>query len=397
VAGSAQMKILMLDVVKPQLNGAGAVHRWELIRNLVKIGHDVYVIAYNNIEFKGVHTNLLQTKKCAFNKWLSRFRYVGLLFKLAMEHHFDILYTRNGLTGVLGYIIKVMTGSKFVYELNGIASDEYEMMKKQNKGNIFEKIVMALSIQAEVFALKKADAIIAVTLGIKNYLVNRGINESKIAVIENGVNIDMFKPMDDPTILQRLRKQYSTDGGVIIFVGNLAPWQGVESLIKAAHRILEKVPKTRFLIVGDGVMRNELEDAVKDFKLENKFIFTGSILYEDVPKYINISDVCVAPFMLKRNEKIGLSPLKIYEYLACAKPIVVSNIKGVGNLLEDSNSGISVPPDSPNELAKAIIKLLNDKHLREQMGKNGREIVVNNYSWENTAKKTIEVFESILD
>jgi len=127
------MKIFILDMINPLLNNASAVHRWELIQNLAKIGHDIYVIAYENVELKGVHTNLLQTKKGVFGKLLSRFRYIELLFKLAKKHHVDILYTRNGLIGAMGYLIKRITGSKLVFELNGISSNEWELIKKQNK------------------------------------------------------------------------------------------------------------------------------------------------------------------------------------------------------------------------------------------------------------------------
>ena len=83
-------------------------------------------------------------------------------------------------------------------------------------------------------------------------------------------------------------------------------------------------------------------------------------------------------------------------HLACGKPVVTSDIKGVGDLLRYSNAGIAVTPEDPVELANAIIKLLKDEKLRELMGKNGRELVINNFNWKHTAKKTIEVFERVL-
>ena len=125
------MKIFVMDTVKPQLEGASAVHRWELIQNLAKIGTDVYVITYKNIELEGVHASILRTGNGVFGRLFSRFRYVWMLFELAMKHHFDILYTRNGLTGVIGYLLGLITGSKLVYESNGILADEWEVIKKQ--------------------------------------------------------------------------------------------------------------------------------------------------------------------------------------------------------------------------------------------------------------------------
>ena len=389
------MKIFILDTVKPLLN-AGAVHRWELIRNLAKIGHDVWVIAYSDIEIKGVHTTLLKGREGVIGKLSSRFRYVGMLFKLAMRHHFDILYTRNGLNGVIGYLLKILTGSKLVYELNGILSDEWELWKKQNKSGIFEKIEMEMSIRAEKFALKKADAVIAVIEGIKNYLVNCGINESKITVIENGANTDLFRPIDDSIALQRLRKQYNIEeeDHLVVFAGGMAPYQGIEHLIIAAPLILEKVPKTKFLIVGDGIMRKKWEDMAKEFGLNEKFIFTGRVPYKDVPKYINVGDVCIS---MKKPIVPG-SSLKVFEYMACEKPVIATKNSSYGfEILEEENAGLLVDPEKPEDVRDAIIKLLMDKELSKKMGKNGRKVVIERYSWESTAKRVAEVCKLVIE
>ncbi len=83
-------------------------------------------------------------------------------------------------------------------------------------------------------------------------------------------------------------------------------------------------------------------------------------------------------------------------HLACGKPVVTSDIKGIGDLLRNSNAGIAVTPEDLVEQANVIIKLLKDEKLRELMGKNGRELVINNFNWKHTAKKTIEVFERVL-
>ena len=125
----------------------------------------------------------------------------------------------------------------------------------------------------------------------------------------------------------------------VCFVGNLAAWQGVEFLIYAAPLILEKCPDVRFLVVGDGAMKNKLLEITSELGLSDKIIFTGRVPYESVPLYINAADVCVAPFIKGRNAKIGLSALKTYEYLACGKPIVASSIPGVKDLIELSGGG----------------------------------------------------------
>ncbi len=93
--------------------------------------------------------------------------------------------------------------------------------------------------------------------------------------------------------------------------------------------------------------------------------------------------------------KVGLSPLKIYEYLSCEKPVVSSRISNL-EFIEQQQAGILVEPENPEELAKAVIKLLKDKELRESMGKNGREYVVKNHSWEAIGRKVADVCENLI-
>jgi glycosyltransferase involved in cell wall biosynthesis len=387
------MKILMMDPVKPLDRDGSMVHRWELARNLANQGCEVHIITYTDIIPERVQIHPLPKK--------SKIRYIMQLPKLVMKHQFDIIYTRNILRGVIGILIKKVWKSELVLEVNGISLDEWRLVEEQSitekKGHRNAQIKFLGYL--EIFVIRKADAVIIVTQGIEDYLINHGVDKNKVWVIENGANTELFKPIRDNNILKGLKNRLhiTDDENVVVFVGNLAPWQGVEYLLRAVPLIVEENPKTKFLIVGDGIMKEKLESLTKELNIRCDVIFTGTVPYESVPEYMNLSDVCVAPFIRTRNESMGLSPLKIYEYLACGTPVVASDIKGVGDLLESSNSGIPVIPDNPNELAKAIIKLLNDKQLREQMGKNGREMVVSNYSWENTAKKTIEVFESILD
>ena len=390
------MKILIMDTIKSLGRDGGTIHRWELTRNLSKLGCEVHVMSYTtNTRLEGVHIHTL-TKKSKV-----KYKYITQLIKLVKWHHFDIIYTRNIMIGIIGLLIKKVWKSKLVLEVNGIALDERRLIENQlpAKRKRLRSIKIEFLGYLEIFVIRKADAVIAVTQGIKEYLINHGVDKNKVWVIENGANTELFKPIKDSNVLKKLkdRLHVNNEENVVLFVGNLAPWQGVEYLLRATPIIIEEIQKTKFLIVGEGIMKEKLKSLSKELNIEHNIIFTGTVLYENVPEYINISDVCVAPFIRTRNESMGLSPLKIYEYLACGKPVVASNIKGVGDLLESSTSGISVPPDDPNELAKAIIKLLKNKQLREQMGDNGRKLVVKSYSWETAAKKTKEVFEDMLD
>ncbi len=236
----------------------------------------------------------------------------------------------------------------------------------------------------------------SVTDKLKEELVNLyAVPESKIIVINNGANTDLFKPMNQERVKAELRLEESKK--YVCFVGNLAAWQGVEFLIYAAPLILEKCPDVRFLVVGDGAMKNKLLEITSEFGLLDKFIFTGRVPYESVPLYINAADVCVAPFIKGRNAKIGLSALKTYEYLACGKPIVASSIPGVKDLIEFSGGGISVSPENPEELANAVVELILNENTRTLMGERGRKYVVENHSWNGVARRILDVCNDVVE
>jgi glycosyltransferase involved in cell wall biosynthesis len=144
-------------------------------------------------------------------------------------------------------------------------------------------------------------------------------------------------------------------------------------------------------------MKNDLLELCRELGVEERFIFTGVIAYDRVPLYINASDICTAPFIFARNSKIGLSPLKLYEYMACGKPVIASSIKGVSDALEASGGGIHVLPENPDALAEGILKLLDNPDMRMKMGSKGLSYVIENYSWYSVAKKVNEVCKSGLE
>lgn len=383
------MKVLYIDFVKSPSRGGGGPHRYGLIKNISKFV-DIYCMSdidsFDSII--GIHNNRL--KRSNNFKIINKVLYLKSLFRLAFSQKYDIIYIRNIHAGLIGFLIKNITGSKLVFELNSITKDESKFYES-SKMNILSLKVWVSEI-IELFLARNSDAVISITDGIKEYLIENGTVAEKIIVVNNGVDIDFFRPEKQNT--HELKSKYNIypNDFIVLFQGTLASYQGVEYLVKSAPIIIKKIPNVMFLIVGLGIEYSRLVKLVRGMNLSRHFTFTGRIPYEEMPEYIHLADVCVAPFIRERNEKIGLSPLKLYEYMACEKPVVGSKIKGVGDLLENSGSGISVTPESPIELANAIIYLLKNKDLREEMGRNGRQICIEKHNWLKVAEKTKEVF-----
>jgi len=304
----------------------------------------------------------------------------------------DVLYLRQNSFPFFPIVLCKILKIPSVVEVNGLVLDELQV----NNSKSFEyRVFSHLALRSEKLNYRYCNRIVSVTDKLKDELINLySVPEDKIFVINNGANTDLFEPMDQKRVKTELRLEKSKK--YVCFVGHLAAWQGVEFLIYAAPFILGKCPDVRFLVVGDGAMKNKLLEITSELGLLDKFIFTGRVPYERVPLYINAADICVAPFIKGRNSKIGLSALKTYEYLACGKPIVASNIPGVKDLIEFSGGGISVSPENPEELANAVVELILNENTRALMGKRGRKYVVENHSWKGVARKILDMCNDII-
>ncbi len=393
------MNILYYDLLRGRNTSTASNHVNEIIRNLEKLGNTI-LLRDNNVQKE---EGLEKPPNSSLNLWGkigTRWPIMGIFLSLVGEIRVfirgiialnkikskpDIVYYRHGLFNA-GLWTSRLLSVPAVKEVNGIVANE-KQVSNQAKG-----MVLNIINNIEKRGMPQADKIIVVTSKLKEILIREyNVPKEKIEILENGANVDLFKPIKRSRVISKLRlnEQYQ----YVCFVGNFAAWQGLEYLIKSVPHVLKECPDAHFLLVGDGALKERLESMVKDIGVSDKVLFTGMVPYQDVPYYINASDVCVAP---KLPLKSGYSPLKLCEYLSCEKPVIASRISGF-EILEDHQMGLLVPPEDEVALAQAIVKLLKSASLREIMGSNGRKYVMVNRSWESVAKKTVQIFEDLLD
>lgn len=383
----------MMEIIRPLYANGALIHRYELIKNLALNGHEVHVICTGNNSLNNVCVHDMVEQKPYF---LFAISYIIKICSIFIQGNFDVVCCRNPYLGLLALLLTSFGNTKLVYEENGIISDELAMQYGNSKAkSIFKRINGIIVEPIDLFVAKRADIIRVVTPNIRDYLIANHIIPQKIHVICNGANIFLFRPTEDIGFAKSMRNNYNIQQfeKIILFVGNFAQWQGIEYLIEAAPFVIEIYPEVRFILVGGGQLKDSLVEMVEKMAISNYFIFTGPIYYKDVPKYINFSHICVAPFTKERNNKIGLSPLKIYEYAACGKPIVSSKIPNL-EFIEENNLGILVEPNEPRELANAILSLLVDEKARNRMGSNGKDYVANNHSWTSISREYEKLCES---
>lgn len=227
------------------------------------------------------------------------------------------------------------------------------------------------------------NAITAVNRETSDFLVQKvKIPKSKVHIVVNGID---FRKIANAS---SSREQFglSEEDPVAGIVARLHPVKDHAMLLKAFRIVVDNVPNAKLLVAGDGSERERLEKQTHDLGLKHAVIFLGT--RSDIPNILS----CIDIFVLA-SWKEGL-PLSILEAMAAGKPIVATDVGGVPSLVNDSGSGIIVPPRDPESMANAVIQMLKNKKDREIFGNAGQEYVKQNYSLDTSIKKYESLYMS---
>lgn len=230
--------------------------------------------------------------------------------------------------------------------------------------------------------------ILAVSEQVRGALAGSyGIRASRISVLRNGVNDARFAPTARRTaIAAEVRRELGIplDSAVVVSAAYLTADKGIENLLAAAPRILATHPRTFFVVVGDGPLAEQLQQQARALGIAERMRFVG--LRSDVDSFMALADVVVVPSVWQ--EPAGLVVL---EGMASAKPIVASRVGGIPEYL-DSSSGIFVAPNAPEQIAAAVIRLLDSPDLAREMGQAGRRRVEACFSMRQWIDRTLAAY-----
>lgn len=235
---------------------------------------------------------------------------------------------------------------------------------------------------------KKSDKLIAVSRYTANYIINEHqIPTSKVTVIPNSVDIEIFHPeINGKEIRERLNLLFSP---LVLYVGKLDYHKGIDTLIESFSRVICDIPDAKLLIVGGGPIKKNIENLIDNFGLKESVILVGRVSEEDLPKYYAASNLVVLPSLM---EGFGIVLL---EAMASGKPCIATNVGGTEDVVVDNETGFIIPPAYPDSLYKAILTLLLDDNLSIEFGNRGRQRVLENFTKENIAEKTLNVYDQV--
>ncbi|MBM3434930.1 MAG: glycosyltransferase family 4 protein [Bacteroidetes bacterium] len=233
------------------------------------------------------------------------------------------------------------------------------------------------------FNLKKARFIFATSQTLASE--TKKYTCKPVEIIPFGINTETFKPFE-------AKSPFGDEAIVIGTIKSLEDIYGTEYLIKAFHILKHKYPELplRLLITGGGSTEQKLKTLVKELHLEPAVIFTGRIAFDELQKYHNMITIFAA---LSLSESFGVAVL---EASACGKPVVVTNVGGLPEVVKENVTGFLVPPADENKAAEAIEKLILDRGLREEFGKNGSKWVKSAFSWSENVQQMVGFYKRII-
>ena len=231
--------------------------------------------------------------------------------------------------------------------------------------------------------ISMADEVIATTESYAS--TSRDIWHRDIRVVPNAVDEKRFNPSVPG---KKVREELGIDGNMVLYVGRLVYHKGVEYLINSA-----KYVDAKYVIVGTGPKEAELKRHARKVGVEDKVIFAGKVPYDRLPEYYAATDVFVLP-SVSRLEAFGIVTM---EAMATAKPVIVSDIPGVNEVIEDGVHGFLARPMDGRDISDKLNKVLKDESMMKEMGESGRKLVEERYTWARVVEMVEDVYRSVLE
>ncbi len=363
------MRILFVtpNISIPGTNG-GSTHVTEVVRAMRR-RHEVHVLARIGSHGEGISGIGLGPGGPV--RYVMPFLHFPAAYPIARKFRPDAIYERfsaQGLGVFLGRVLNVPV------------------------------ISMILEPTATVFTLRGADKLITTA----PHLIPQRYHH-KVVEVSWGANIDTFHP--NISGIETRRRLGIADGELVAgYTGAFYRWHGLDVLVAAAEKLEREAsaPPIRYLLVGDGEVRGDIEARIRAAGLSHRFILTGRVPYEEVPAHIAAADFCVAAYDPDRHEVLRrhgmyMDPLKVFEYLAMGQAVITFDSANMRRLFKDGEDALLVPPGQTIPLAAALVRLATDAALRQRLGQAGRALVERKYSWQAHGEHLGRLFEALVD
>jgi colanic acid biosynthesis glycosyl transferase WcaI len=295
------------------------------------------------------------------------------------------------LVGLAGWWIAFARKIPFVFEVRDLWPESLTAVGVGGENSFLHRALAAIAR----FLYDHADHIVVVTPAFKEHLIHRWrVRGEKIAIVENGVETDLFSPQS-PVADSALRRQFAAEKKFLVcYIGTMGMAHGLETLLAAASNLQQTHPDIVFLLVGDGAEKERIKNLAQAQRLGN-IRFLDQQPRENVPAIISASDACLV--LLKKTDVFKtVIPTKMLEFMSCARPVIVGVDGEARKIVEEAQAGIAIEPENFEALAQAIKQLAASPQTCSDLGRKGRSHILQHFSRGETAKKYLQILQNLL-
>ncbi|MFM6039224.1 MAG: glycosyltransferase family 4 protein [Sphaerospermopsis kisseleviana] len=322
-------------------------------------------------------------------KYLPEFVEQLLKFQKETGFKYELVHTNYWLSSWVGLQLKQIQGSKQVHTYHSLGIVKYNTIE-----NIPLVASQRLAVEKEV--LETAEKIVATSPQEKQHMKTLVSQQGNIDIIPCGTDIRRFGSVDRETA--RAKLEIEPDAKVVLYVGRFDPRKGIETLVRAVRESHFFGDKNLKLIIGggstpgnsDGRERDRIEGIVNELGMGECTVFPGLLKQEILPTYYAAADVCVIP---SHYEPFGLVAV---EAMACATPVIASDVGGLQFSVVNENTGLLVPPQDVAAFSNAIDRILGNSEWRAELGKSGKRRVISKFSWDGVASQLDSLYTELL-
>ena len=379
------MRIAMVSPYFYPVIGGIETYVLELSRELINMGHEVYVFTSNktmNGEYnvfpeyeENEDIKIFRFKVCPFTRGVEFwFSFIEKLLEIKPDivHGHKIGFSMND---ICAYICE-MKNIPSVATTHGVPYIS-NVHKEPFLRDIYLKVIPGRTV-------KFFDQIIALSVIELPWLHGSGIPDEKIHIIPGGVSRRIFEEKIDP---EEFKEKYGIESQMILYLGRLAEKKGIDHLIRAAPLLLKDFPDLKMVIAGpDCGMLSRLKELAYELNVEKNIIFTGSLSEKDKYSAIVSSEALILPSSFEAQG------LVLLEAQALGIPVIATRQGGVPYFIKDGENGILIEYGRPDQIAEALRRILKDENLARRLGETGRYLA-KEYTWEKIAERILSVYE----
>lgn len=311
--------------------------------------------------------------------------YAEHLVGLASNSRISIIHGHsNYLNGLAAVQAAKKIGGKSIYEARGF----WHITQQSKVVDYGDSDLFEYESRMEIFTLNGADRVVTLSNAMKKLIVSWGVNEEKIHVIPNAVDIELFKPQK---LHRNIRSQWSDSSIVIGFIGSLTVYEGLSDLIESVSALVRKGYDLQLVIAGSGPIEDDL---LKRSLLLDFVHVVGRISHESVTSWYSCFDLCVYP----RTDDVVcryVPPMKVLEAMAMEVPVIVSNLDPLTEMVKHEVNGFVCNPSDVKSLTSTIELALSDMEKLNIIAKNSRQWVIKNRTWELNVQRYKSLYESL--